>query len=35
MDLLYIGVAVLFFALTWGLLKGCEILGGGEEAKKS
>jgi hypothetical protein len=26
MDLVYIGVVVGFFALTWGLLKMCEVL---------
>ena len=35
MDVLYIGIAVLFFALTWGLLKGCDRLSEGEEGKKS
>jgi hypothetical protein len=30
MDLIYIGVVVIFFALTWGLLKLCEGLMGGE-----
>jgi hypothetical protein len=30
MDLIYIGVVVIFFALTWGLLKLCEVLMGGE-----
>lgn len=27
MDILYIGIAVVFFVLTWGLLKMCEGLG--------
>jgi hypothetical protein len=30
MDLIYLGVIALFFALTWALLKLCEILLGGE-----
>jgi len=25
-DLIYIGIAVVLFILTWGLLKMCEIL---------
>ena len=25
-DIIYIGVAVVFFILTWGLLKMCEVL---------
>ena len=25
-DIIYIGVAVVFFILTWGLLKLCEVL---------
>jgi hypothetical protein len=25
-DIIYIGVAVVFFFLTWGLLKMCEVL---------
>ena len=25
-DIIYIGVAVVFFVLTWGLLKMCEVL---------
>lgn len=28
MDLLYITVVLAFFALTWGLLMLCRILGG-------
>jgi hypothetical protein len=27
MDLVYIGIVVVFFALTWGLMKMCERLG--------
>jgi hypothetical protein len=30
MDLIYIAVVVIFFALTWGLLKLCGILGGAQ-----
>jgi len=26
-DLIYIGIAVVLFILTWGLLKMCEVLG--------
>ena len=26
MDLVYLGAVVAFFALTWGLMKMCEIL---------
>jgi hypothetical protein len=25
-DIIYIGITVVFFALTWGLLKMCEAL---------
>jgi hypothetical protein len=25
-DLLYIGIAVLFFIATWGLMKMCDVL---------
>ena len=25
-DIIYIGITVVFFVLTWGLLKMCEIL---------
>ena len=30
MDLVYLGVTVLFFALTWGLVRLCGALQGGE-----
>jgi len=30
MDIIYLGVVLIFFALTWGLLKLCEVLLGGE-----
>ena len=26
MDLVYLGVVVVFFVLTWGLMKMCEVL---------
>ena len=26
MDVVYLGVVLVFFALTWGILKICEIL---------
>jgi hypothetical protein len=25
-DIIYIGIAAVFFVLTWGLLKMCEVL---------
>ena len=28
MDFIYLSVVVVFFALTWGLLKLCGVLGG-------
>jgi hypothetical protein len=30
MDWLYLGVTLLFFGLTWALLKLCEVLLGGD-----
>jgi hypothetical protein len=30
MDIVYIGLTLLFFILSWGLLKLCERLMGGE-----
>jgi hypothetical protein len=27
MDIIYVGIVVVFFVLTWGLLKVCEVLG--------
>jgi len=30
MDLFYLGVTIIFFGLTWALLKLCEWLLGGE-----
>ena len=35
MDLLYIGIGVAFFLLTWGLLRLCEALGPGESGEHS
>jgi hypothetical protein len=26
MDLIYLGVVIAFFALTWGIMKMCEFL---------
>jgi hypothetical protein len=30
MDLVYVGITLVFFALSWALLKLCERLMGGE-----
>ncbi|HLF27691.1 MAG TPA: potassium ABC transporter ATPase [Anaerolineae bacterium] len=30
MDIVYVGITLVFFALSWGLLKLCERLMGGE-----
>jgi len=30
MDLLYVAVVIVFFGLTWGLVKLCGSLGGGQ-----
>ena len=27
MDIIYIGIVIAFFVLTWGLMKACEVLG--------
>ena len=27
MDVLYVGIVIVFFVLTWGLMKLCENLG--------
>jgi hypothetical protein len=35
MDFLYIGITLVFFLLTWGLLKLCEALGDFESGGKS
>jgi hypothetical protein len=29
MDFVYVGLAALFFAASWGLVRLCESLGGG------
>jgi hypothetical protein len=29
MDLIYVGLAILFFTLTWGLVRLCSALRGG------
>ena len=34
-DIIYIGIAILFFILTWGLTKMCEILGENKTGEKS
>jgi hypothetical protein len=26
MDIIYIGIVVAFFLLTWGIMKACELL---------
>ncbi len=31
MDILYIGITVVFFAATWGLVKLCEHLGNNKQ----
>jgi len=35
MDIVYIGIVVVFFILTWGLMKGCELLGEERSGGKS
>ena len=35
MDIIYLGVVVAFFLLTWGLMKACEILGQQKSGEKS
>lgn len=27
MDIIYIGIVIAFFLLTWGLMKACDVLG--------
>ena len=34
MDLFYVGVAVAFFLLTWGLAKMCDVLGKFDSGEK-
>jgi len=29
MDMIYVGITLVFFALTWGLLRLCLSVGGG------
>ena len=29
MDMFYVGVALVFFALTWGMIRLCASVGGG------
>ena len=33
-DIIYIGTAILFFILTWGLMKMCEALGENKTGEK-
>lgn len=33
-DIIYIGIAILFFILTWGLMKMCEFLGENKTGEK-
>jgi hypothetical protein len=35
MDILYIGIVLVFFVLTWGLLKLCDLLGENKTGEKS
>lgn len=35
MDLLYLGVGVAFFLLTWGLVRLCAALGGEGSGERS
>jgi hypothetical protein len=34
-DIIYIGIAISFFILTWGLMKICEVLGENKTGEKS
>jgi hypothetical protein len=34
-DIIYIGITILFFILTWGLMKMCEVLGENKTGEKS
>jgi len=34
MDIFYLGVTVVFFLLTWGLIKVCEVLGNFDSGEK-
>jgi len=35
MDILYIGIVVVFFGLTWGVMKMCEHLGKHKSGERS
>ncbi len=35
MDIIYVGIVVAFFLLTWGLMKVCDILGEQHTGDKS
>jgi hypothetical protein len=35
MDVLYLGTVVVFFALTWGIVKMCEVLQGNKSGDNS
>lgn len=35
MDIIYVGLVVAFFLLTWGLMKVCEVLGEQQTGGKS
>ena len=34
-DVLYIGIAFIFFLATWGLLKMCDVLAENKQGEKS
>jgi hypothetical protein len=34
MDILYLGIVIAFFALSWGLTRACELLGGQEKGDR-
>jgi hypothetical protein len=34
MDIFYIGIVVVFFSLTWGLARVCELLGEQKSGEK-
>ena len=34
MDFFYLAVAVVFFLLTWGLMKVCDVLGNFDSGEK-
>ena len=35
MDIIYLGIVVAFFVLTWGIMKVCEVLGKEKSGDKS